>query len=44
VLLKLKGKWLMKNSYPKKGNKACLFKRSLAFILSCAIAVPMLVP
>lgn len=34
----------MKNNYPKKGNEACLLKRSLAFILSCAIAVPLLVP
>lgn len=40
----MKGIGLMKNNYPKKGNKTCLFKRSLAFILSCAIAAPLLVP
>ncbi|MDD6083968.1 MAG: hypothetical protein PUB89_14245 [Oscillospiraceae bacterium] len=34
----------MKNNYPKKGNKVYLLKRSLAFILSCAISMPLLVP
>ena len=34
----------MKNNYLKKGNKVCLLKRSLAFILSCAISMPLLVP
>lgn len=34
----------MRNNYLKTGNRACLFKRSLAFILSCAIAFPLLVP
>lgn len=43
-VIKMKGIGLMKNKYPKKGIKACLFKRSLAFILSCAIALPLIVP
>lgn len=40
----LKGIRKMQSSLPKKGNRANLFKKSLALLLSGALTVPLIVP